>query len=127
MNKERLLKLADLLHDHSRGRVVRIPGDGTPEFSLNEWIGHRDCGTAACAVGCAMLSPEFQKMGLKTFDGMPKYRSAINWDAVERFFRLNGAEATHLFSSESYLGQGGDPFPKQVAKRIRKFVAEHGA
>ena len=135
MNKERLLKLADLLHDHSRGYKMSIPGDGTPDFDLSTWINDKaDCGTAACAVGCAMLSPEFQALGLKTgkmpslggrMQPVPKYKGALNWAAVEKFFGVSNKDAEHLFSDYEYPDEDFTPTPKQVAKRIRKFVAEH--
>jgi hypothetical protein len=133
MNKKRLLKLASLLHDHSNGRRVRIPGDGAPRFSMWTWIGSGDsCGTAACAVGCAMLSPWFQKQGLGTRlsreeilgrrVSVPKFGRRKEFPAVAAFFEISLGDAMQLFHPGSYPK---DPTPKQVALKIRKFVAEN--
>lgn len=127
--KKRLLKLAALLHDNSKGRVVHIPGDGKPRFDMDAWLRESaDCGTAACGVGCAMLSPWFQKQGLETrktrdwrgrMIQAPAFGRKLGWKAVQAFFGISEDEAVHLFDPFRY---DRNPTPKQVARRIRAFV-----
>lgn len=128
--KKRLLKLADLLHDHSRGRRMTIPGDGRPRFDLSAWIRDEDCGTAACAVGSAMLSPWFQQRGLRTVRvkawtgtiiNAPAFGRKKEFDAVSAFFGVDIDDAMNLFHPLRYGPEA--PTPKQVAKRIRALVA----
>lgn len=112
MNKERLLKLAELLENLPEGR---------PKFSLENWY---HCGTAACAVGHAAIDPWFRRRGLKLIKigrwHEPAYRDDEGWSAVAAFFGIYIIDAEFLFSAESY--DRGDR--RSVARRIRKFVKE---
>jgi hypothetical protein len=125
MKSERLLKLANFLEND-------VP---PPRFKMDEWSDTRDfapevCGTAACAIGWATTIPAFRIEGFtgKQSDQAnivyPSYRSYESWEAVEKFFGLGKRKAEYLFDDENYPGA---PTPKQVAKRIRKFVKDAGA
>lgn len=87
------------------------------------------CGTAACAVGYAMLLPEFQEQGLTMQYNAPYFMGLRKWSAVEEFFGLYEFNAFHLFHPDEYRDEGGysyNPTPAQVAQRIRDFVAKGG-
>lgn len=125
MHKQRLLKLADLLEaDAENEKGIK--------FDLSDWVdtaeGRRpgiDCGTAACAVGLACLSPDFQAEGLSLDCTMPTYEGLYGWTAVARFFEVDHGEADHLFSSYRYKPEEskGAIGERAVAQRIRAFVA----
>ncbi len=91
------------------------------------------CGTTACAIGHAALIPEFQAQGFKLvrfalpedegdYGAMPYFDGRISWEAVNRFFDLDGNWADYLFMSGGY---GDNPQPKDVAIRIRELIADH--
>jgi len=133
MNKERLMKLASELERCSRGRVLTIPGDGKAYFDMGTVVekinpdlpANHSCGTAACAMGFAGLHPWFQARGL-TWGPRTKYlmvngRSRRFQEAATLIFGVTWAQAEELFNPDYQLG---DETPKQVAKRIRKFVAK---
>jgi hypothetical protein len=138
MNKERLLKLATFLDT--------VPG---PKFDLTHWrskpnrysnpalayevsdadLLDPECGTTACAVGWACTIPEFKAAGL-SHSATPQYSwttaageelVSMGWNAVKRFFDLDGADADFLFMAHKYpvLLRG----PAVVAQRIRNLVA----
>lgn len=135
--KRRLLKLAGFLETAS------IP---KKRFDMNSWAENRDgetadpklidCGTAACACGWATTIPAFRRAGFHLVDdpATPSQPDIVfrdsggfrwrNGDAVEAFFDLGGDEVERLFMPESY---SSPPTPKQVAKRIRAFVAKQDA
>jgi len=138
MNKERLLKLADLLEaDAKNPKGVK--------FDLSEWGEAVDpktpvnCGTSACAVGLACISGAFKKEGLgyevvegKEWDDLdkpsaiytinPTYKKMSGWDAVAKFFGIGYADAEYLFSSYEYNSiPKGAKGERTVAKRIREF------
>ena len=133
MNKARLLKLADLLEADAKNPYgVR--------FNLRDWGKAEDktptvdCGTTACAIGLACLSPEFQAEGL-SFDtyfdedesnwGMrPKYGPRDSWGAVEDFFELSHRESYRLFRRSAYEVFKGAEAELAVAARIREMVAK---
>ena len=86
------------------------------------------CGTTACAVGWAGSIPAFKKEGFciyvneERMVAIPRFQEYKNWYAVKAFFDISYWESHKLFSI-SYYDQK-DPTPKQVAKVIRKFVAQ---
>lgn len=123
--KKRLLKLADVLHENSNGRVMKIVGDGHAHFNLETWGQPGGCGTSACACGYATTHPWFQKQGLGRGqrDFVPRFQDKESWDAVQAFFAIDFRGARHLFEDSQYREHGYNPTPKQVAKRIRAFVA----
>lgn len=129
MNKERLLKLAEVLETDSHGRILTVPGNGKVEFDMGLvlWT-DRDpkehkCGTSACAMGYAALHPWFIKRGLYAVGENVKVKGRTvcsSFDAAEYFFSISSHQSSELFG-----GHNGNETPKQVAKRIRKFVADH--
>jgi hypothetical protein len=134
MNKERLLKLASELERCSDGRVLKIPRDGTAFFDMGTVVAaiepefredYHGCGTAACAMGFAGLHPWFQERGLEWSPRL-RYLKVNNRShtfnrAAQTFFGVTYDDAEDLFNPTKYVNET----PKQVAKRIRAFVAEH--
>lgn len=122
MNAERLLKLAELLET----KVSRKSFNFDVFYMTDE---KKECGYVACAIGHAMIDPWFTRRGFKkgkrsrtVFNkdhATPHYKGKYGWDAVENFFDLSFEEAIFLFTN--YYSQERVT-PKQVAKRIRKFV-----
>lgn len=133
MNKKRLLKLADFLET--------VPAEA---FDIVEWQsqpaskpeGERpgQCGFAGCAVGWAAHGKLFRSFKINKAGKLrygPDDDALRSWVAVDTVFGFTPSsiwfgspEATHLFAAQSYPD---DPTPKQVAKRIRAFVASNGA
>jgi hypothetical protein len=129
----RLLKLADFLETVPR-----------KHFNYNRWVGDGwdgestdlvSCGTTACALGWAATMPAFRRLGLRLYrdpegmdgvclkaagdpyNGSPIYAA----DAAEEIFAVQGNEFDYLFTPSE--GEE-DATPKQVAKKIRRFVAD---
>jgi hypothetical protein len=142
MNKERLLKLASELERCSDGRSLKVPQDGKISFCMGTWgseakvyksMGYvgiqAGCGTVACAMGFAGFHPWFRKRGLKTdveFEQV-SYKGHSDFGAATAFFSIHANDAEYLFADWQYPDEKRNPTPKQVAKRIRKFVADHTA
>lgn len=132
MNKKRLLKLADLLEadaKNKKGIKFSLHGWGEADDAKKIAV---DCGTQACAVGLACLSPVFNRSGLVCApaplkDGAiePKFGRRYGWHAVKAFFDLGFDEAKFLFSSFEYPSGLTEKAKgeRYVAKRIRNFVA----
>lgn len=132
---ERLLFLADALEKDAadpKGMMFDLTdwliGPGRPIWKLG--LGEkpqpqRSCGTVGCAVGLAMLLPEFEAEGLTYVNCKPNFAGYTHWAAVQEFFQLDESHAHWLFSSVSYLGQPvtGSRAELEVAKRIRQLVA----
>jgi hypothetical protein len=128
MNEKRLLRLAKRLESLKANRGRR--------FDLKYWY-RANCETTACAIGEAGLLKEFNKEGFTlTADLPPDYNFGVdrghtvlipmfegktNNYAVEAFFGIALANVNWLFLEHSY---GGKATAKDVAKRIRMFVAE---
>jgi len=127
MNRERLLRLADLVETIA------------PEkFDLRTWGGYRElrkqgdyleCGTVSCAVGWAAEDAWFQSQGLSD-RWNPTYAGCSGWEAVSKFFDLPPSadafqypEAHFLFCEDSYVTR--PVHPSEVAIRIRLFVEHH--
>jgi hypothetical protein len=132
MDKQRLLKLADLLEAdaarsdgvkfnlHDVVRVGRRPENG---------IVKPDCGTYACAMGLAAISGAFEDEGLGyrfgvfgfdvTLWGEPK-----PWaNAASKFFDLAMHEVDFLFTPASYQHTTGAEAERMVASRVRDMAA----
>ena len=113
-------------------------------FSLSTWLKFDErkgpaieCGTEACAVGLACLTPELQAQGLRYIRvsyahddqqgpyAVPAFGTARDWEAVEEFFGLTDEEAFHLFNQDAYpdwhYGEKGE---LAVADRIDALIAE---
>ncbi|MCA1831196.1 MAG: hypothetical protein LC750_00350 [Actinobacteria bacterium] len=144
--KRRLLKLADLLIADARKKkgikfdlatwVKPSAGGAYDHFtSRPKTAPERNCGTAACAVGLACISPEFNKQGLglafrKSFFALdaqymavPAFGRRRDFSAVEAFFALTRRESGWLFTAGRYRKSKGANAERTVAKRIRDFVS----
>jgi len=139
MNKVRLRKLASVLENYAtEKKKLVVPLD---RFDMDHWFRHdytepkqRGCGTAACAVGFAMLHPWFQKQGLvptndvtlepsaddACLNAAPKFEGTI-YRAIEDFFDIDEEAKRHLFMPGSYEGLWVVR-PLTVARRIREYV-----
>jgi hypothetical protein len=108
MHKERLEQMVTML----RG----LPPE---KFDISDW----HCGTTACAVGHACVSPVFNEQGLElsVWDG-PKFGEFDGWSAVREFFELNTVDANYLFDMDKYI-QGPLTLAGDVADRIEAFIA----
>lgn len=75
-------------------------------FDLGDWIYDADhpCGTVACAIGHACLSPVFQAQGLNYEKdlGRPIFVGLTSWDAVCAFFEIRSYTAERLFAADNY-------------------------
>jgi hypothetical protein len=139
MNKQRLLKLAEVLENFDTERKNLVVPVGA--FDMGTWANglamngalHRreSCGTAACAMGTAMLHPWFRRRGLQVgmehgpgFGTSPYFDGWTGFSAAEAFFGIDHYESNHLFDDSAYPRTRRGP--KSVAKRIRAFVADGG-
>jgi hypothetical protein len=94
------------------GSFFSANSDYTPANKLGE------CGATACALGWAARIPSFNRAGLTvTSLGWPYFGTENGLGAGAQFFGITEDDSCNLFG----LVPGT---PKQVAKRIRKFVAE---
>lgn len=125
MNKRRLLKLADFLET--------VPAK---KFDLGTWVQSMptkpeakvegSCGFAGCAMGWAIHAKLFRGLTFEqpewpeeTNRG-PQYKGHTGFSAVDELFKIDGHASLYLFVEDQY--PNFHPTPKQVAKRIRKFV-----
>lgn len=130
--KERLLLLADKLEaDANNPKGIKFDlyqwfGDETKEMICNGGVPILDCGTVGCAIGLAMLTPEFNKEGFGTSKFQtPEFNKKVQWDAVEEYFGLSHRKALKLFYDLEYprnLRKGADA-ERAVTKRIREHTA----
>lgn len=131
--KERLLLLADRLD-------ADAANPNGMKFDLLNWFSDEtvngydsptqlkpDCNTTGCAIGLAMLTPEFNAEGFKAekyvFD--PEFGDDVGWVAVGGYFELTRDECERLFQCSFYpeaLRKGVDG-ERAVAARIRDFLA----
>jgi len=85
-----------------------------------------DCGTTGCAIGLAMITPEFLEEGFAA--GMrryPDYNGDTGWEALESYFGVEYNDAIRLFMDDQYpkdLRKGAEA-ERAVAQRIREYVA----
>lgn len=151
MNKEALLKLAEILESkdvleenfdltawmNDKNKVLGIGatfGEDSPAFQAivrtlktrfrndrRMEVPH-NCGMTCCACGWAGLNRWFISRGFKTtHTGNVSYRGMLGWDAVTEFFGLDNDDAEYLFSDTSY--DEGGVSKLEVAARIREFVS----
>lgn len=124
MIAQRLLKLADFLETVPRkafyiGRWVKS------EKSRREGRHPGECGFSGCAVGWAAHGRLFRGLRLERspIGGLyPTYEGSSATGAINRLFQIDETDSLYLFFDQSYIEQKYNPTPKQVAKRIRKFV-----
>jgi hypothetical protein len=130
MDGFRLLYLADKLDNHK---------DNGVRFDLRTWVLKKAkikkkstnwCGTAACAVGLAMLDKNFQAVGFgqdqPIINPVPTFKGRVGNGAVAELFDIGFAAVEYLFMPSSYPHQSGKRAAKAVAKRIREFVKNNG-
>ena len=123
MNKKRLLKLADFLETVPRRKFnLRMWIQSLPSKPEAKTAGH--CGFAGCAIGWAAHAKLFRGLHLNRADWTPVYHGAEDWDAPMVLFDLEAEQTKFLFSVWHYDNERTTP--KQVAKRIRKFVEADG-
>lgn len=127
MNKEKLLKVAELLE--------QIPPEGQYQghgFHLDNWRTTRshNCGTTACAVGHAIMAGITEHLVLKYKDDAAVYglhgAGALagvrnGFAAVEVEFGIDMDQALELFSSSRYAKADVDN-PAAVAAKIREMI-----
>ncbi len=84
------------------------------KYSNQATAGHRECGTAACALGSAALFEPFQKMGLRiTKNGYNaggfgiKYEDKSDFRAGAEFFGIGIHESYCLFDPSNYRTREG--------------------
>lgn len=113
INAKRLLKLADYLETVPREQF---------DMSLYGWGSETqtECGFAGCAIGWAIHGKLFRGF---TFDKghQPSYQGYYWYGAIDKLFDLSDGDVSNLF------GPHNSGTPKQVAKRIRKFVRDNQA
>lgn len=103
-------------------KLARLRPTNKLRFDLGGWLYESDCGTTACAVGCAMLDPWFKRRGLGGgTHSRPTYRTWEGWSAVTGFFGISQDAALFLFAQSSYARKDRKN-PKVVAQRIRAFL-----
>lgn len=130
IGNRRLLKLASFLKKLPRERFdyscwVRTNWKGKPDFS---------CGTKACAMGWATTIPAFRRLGLYMYylgeDAGGRIRLKRKgqrdiyggFDSAGALFHLNNDDAVFLFSATTT--NEFKATPKQVARKLEKFVAK---
>lgn len=144
----RLKMLKNMLLHHDE-----IFGPQSVAFNLRYWYitgenitnRTRGCGTAACALGSAMLLEEFQKEGLKpsamststnvfgAFSTVPKLdgvtfdSSIAGFNEGAAFFHISFDESVHLFSPEKYRYEdsASQITPEMVADRVQQLMDKY--
>lgn len=136
MRKDRLLKLANFLETVPR-KAFNLKNWQISAATKPEGDEPGDCGFAGCAIGWAAHAKLFRGFTLGPFEDwpylQPKYKDKGAWRAVAELMDLpldhdgglSSRHAEHLFLGNNYAG--GNPSPKQVAARIRKFVKREEA
>lgn len=139
MHTDRLIKLAELLEaDAANPHGIK--------FDLGQWgsvtSGDVDamvdisCGTAACAMGLAVLSGAFSGVGLYNASiSMREIIPAIRGEsddggfcAAAALFGIEPWDAEHLFCADTYPDDAvitGAEGELMVSARIREFVGEN--
>ena len=130
MNKRRLLALADFLE-------TKVPRKNFDFGAISSGDVDRltpSCGSTGCAMGWAPSMRCFKREGwkLSRWDGeydlvRSNGEHLFYIDAAMEMFGLSEDESHYLFTPGDFAGNEGrldvTATPKQVAKRIRQFVA----
>jgi hypothetical protein len=125
----RLLRIAKFLETKVQRREDRRLKAGKDHaFYMGAWCfgtpAKPNCGFIACAIGWVLqdkLIPGFVWGKPDLYQSIqPAYEKAHNWQAVMAALGLTMKRAEHLFSYSAYETS---PQPRDVAKRIREFVA----
>lgn len=146
IHKDRLLKLADYLYNTVNPKnfdiswFVTNKNEIPSESSIKEIEQlliepDYDCGYAACAIGFmpAVFPNDFKWQVLVNNDISPRVayvhassdEQFYEWDNAMEFFAISRRQGKYLFLGISYPGND-EPGPKEVAERIRTFVAANG-
>jgi len=85
-----------------------------------------DCGTAACALGCAGLYKPFIEMGLESLDDGDgnlsiRYETHGSWFAGKYFFDITMNEVKQIFEADCYKGK--TITPEMVVARVDEVIA----
>ena len=127
MNRERLLRLADLLEKDAENP------EGV-KFDMSEWGRVLDrtrplsCGTTACAMGLAALSGEFTADGLDYEIGIVALLFTYNskcmggLDAAAGLFEIPDVIADRLFLGQWSGPCNGADGERRMAEVIRQYV-----
>lgn len=132
MSISRIKRLVKLLREHKDG------ADFTFDFSTH--LEQRACGTVGCALGIAMLDPEFVSQGLRIaeFENHPegshptfKNEEGVLYGAgaVAAFFGMpfDEARATFYLCSTYNMPTPTGVTAKMVADRLEKLLKDAGA
>ncbi len=94
------------------------------DFNLADWRRKVDtpCGFVGCAIWHAVTIPEIAQAGLRMAGDKPVCGNICGWQAVEYVFGLDRKTSSYLFLDECYEKLDKTK-PKEVAARIREFVA----
>lgn len=114
INAKRLLRLADYLET--------VPRD---HFDMGTWGGKSSCGFSGCAMGWAVHGRLFRGLKSASYLGRracPSFNGATGFEAAAELFDITIDQA-----EEKLFGPHIKGTPKQVAKRIRKFVRDNQA
>ena len=100
------------------------------ERKLSNFFRKTECNTAACAIGLALVSREFESEGLHTAYGIvetitPAFEGATSFEAISKFFGLNWDDTQNFFSPLRYEVHTGKEAAKAVRNRICKFIGNH--
>lgn len=135
INAKRLLKLADFLETVPRKSFNLSAWQSRPAVKP-EGKKQGECGFAGCAIGWAAHAKLFRGLRLVDigdgYDPEVFFNATESWEAIDELFNLapvphslRDGDAEYLFMAEKYDHYNATP--KQVAKRIRKFVHEHSS
>ncbi len=142
MDSGLLLRLADKLE--GKGPYLNYGPVKTKQFDMALFYREEEnrvsegekpgCGFAACAGGWAALDKHFQRRGLRVAKTNDFLNETVEYtdtatgevyegfDALEKLFKIPGDDVEGLFSPATFESR---ETPKIVARRIRKYVAEH--
>jgi hypothetical protein len=130
---ERLNKLIEVvqLHVGKRGKPVQLNGVSR-KWNMDTW----DCGTSACALGSAALTPWFRRRGLTIKDYTPSCKGENGLFAAVNFFGISYTEADSIFSPSHYrfYSYRGHELvideikvpPTKVIKHIKEVIERYG-
>lgn len=135
MNSSRLLEAADYLDTVPRQRFCMTTWADGDFCGKQDEPNHKkhECQTSACAMGWLTTDPRFKRIGLKL--GLDNFRSKTpvlgrlkGIDAACKLFGINTSQAWWLFDANDPDTEASreNETPKQVARRIRKFVKDNG-
>lgn len=130
LNKQALLKLADLLENDAK----RKNGVKFDQFTFGKVYDPRkpiSCNTVACQLGLAALSGSFKGLSFRLDDPWPamdftvRGRRCTPETASRHAFGTTNAEFEYLFCRAlPSVTQTGSSAERAAARRLRQFVSE---